>query len=158
MIEYLFEVTLFFGYLRFIRRNESIVDRKLRELDTFDKYCIIIGAIVVGASSLMEFVPGNITAVTNKTANLLTTPIFALFFFALFVPFARPLGVIVGSICGIITASLIAFSGPVFGMNSDGNDPVSFIWISPIALAVNLSVGTVISWLLTRYSIIKKNP
>ena len=46
MIETLFEVTLFFGYLRFIRRNESIVDRKLREFDTFDKYCIIIGAIV----------------------------------------------------------------------------------------------------------------
>ena len=137
-------------------RTGSNIEKQLA--NTVKYLAFIIGAIVVGASSLMEFVPGNITAVTNKTANLLTTPIFALFFFALFVPFARPLGVIVGSICGIITASLIAFSGPVFGMNSDGNDPVSFIWISPIALAVNLSVGTVISWLLTRYSIIKKNP
>ena len=50
MIETLFEVTLFFGYLRFIRRNESIVDRKLREFDTFDKYCIIFVGTIVGIS------------------------------------------------------------------------------------------------------------
>ena len=110
----------------------------------------VIGAVVVGASSLMELVPGNITAVTNKTSNLLTTPIFALFFFALFVPFARPAGVVAGAVCGILTASFIAFSGPLFGMLPDGNDPVSFMWISPVALAVNLGVGTSVSWILAR--------
>ena len=47
MIETLFEVTLFFGYLRFIRRNESKVDKILREFSIFEKSCsIIIGAIV----------------------------------------------------------------------------------------------------------------
>ena len=47
MIETLFEVTLFFGYLRYIRRNESKVDKILRELGIFEKSCsIIIGAIV----------------------------------------------------------------------------------------------------------------
>jgi len=47
MIETLFGVTLYFGYLRFIRRNESIVDRQLRELGIIEKSCsIIIGAIV----------------------------------------------------------------------------------------------------------------
>ncbi len=47
MIETLFGVTLYFGYLRFIRRNESKVDKILRELDIFEKSCsIIIGAIV----------------------------------------------------------------------------------------------------------------
>lgn len=112
----------------------------------------IIGAVVVAASSLVESVPGNITAVTNKTSNLLTTPIFALFVFAIFVPFARPLGVVAGAICGILTASLIAFSGPIFGMLPDGNDPISFMWISPAALAVNLGVGTVVSWIIDRKS------
>ena len=47
MIETLFEVTLFVGYLRFIRRNESKVDKILREFSIFEKSCsIIIGAIV----------------------------------------------------------------------------------------------------------------
>ena len=36
MIETLFGVTLYFGYLRFIRRNESIVDKKLRSIGFFE--------------------------------------------------------------------------------------------------------------------------
>ncbi|MBT5873250.1 MAG: sodium/solute symporter [Candidatus Latescibacteria bacterium] len=108
-----------------------------------------VGAVVVGFSSLIGEVPGNITAVTNKTTNLLTTPIFALFFFALFVPFARPAGVVAGAVCGISVAGLIAFSGPLFGVDAlTGEDPVSFMWISPIALCVNMAVGTTVSWIL----------
>lgn len=105
-----------------------------------------IGTIVVFGSSFMEHVPGNITAVTAKTTNLLVTPIFGLFFFALFVPFARPAGVVVGTICGIATAVLIAFSGPIFGVNPEtGEDPISFMWISPCALLVNLAIGALVS-------------
>ena len=76
---------------------------------------LAIGAIVVVTSSSMGMVPGNITSVTQKTTNLLVTPIFALFFFAMFVPFARPLGVIAGCLTGIATALLVAFSGGLFG-------------------------------------------
>ena len=83
-----------------------------------------------------------------KTSNLFTTPIFALFFFALFVPFARPAGVVAGTVCGVAAAALIAFSGPIFGMLPNGNDPISFIWISPAALSVDLAVGTIVSWIL----------
>jgi len=90
---------------------------------------------------LMEHVPGNITAVTTKTVNLLTVPIFILFFFALFVPFANAAGVWIGVTCSTITAVLIAFSGPIFGMNEQGLDPVSFQWISPAALLVGISLG-----------------
>ena len=46
MIETLFGVTLYFGYLRFIRRNESKVDKILRELDIFEKSCSIIIAAI----------------------------------------------------------------------------------------------------------------
>ena len=104
-----------------------------------------IGAVVVICSSLMDWVPGNFTAVTNKTVNLLMTPLFALMFFALFVPFARTLGVVVGSVCGFATAILIGFSGPIFGQTAAGNDPVSFMWITPVALAVNIGVGSLVS-------------
>jgi SSS family solute:Na+ symporter len=101
-----------------------------------------IGVIVVLCSTLMEHVPGNITAVTTKTVNLLTVPIFVLFFFALFVPFANTPGVWIGVTCSITAAVLIAFSGLIFGMNEQGLDPVSFQWISPVALVVGISAGS----------------
>lgn len=139
---------------------------------------LTIGVIVVLGSSQMGRVPGNITAVTQKTSNLLTTPIFALFFFAMFVPFARPLGVWVGAILGVATASAVAFSGPLvtllatqlgvdpgwFGVElvsefdaqtgqpyQLARDPITFAWIAPLALAVNLGSGTLVSlWLANR--------
>jgi hypothetical protein len=127
-----------------------------------------IGAVVVLASTKMGLIPGNITAVTTKTANLLTTPIFGLFFFALFVPFASPRGVWIGTICGTATAALIAFSGPLvlslhvlfeidpktLGTvlvqtpdNQTGKmmlscpDPISFQWIAPAAITVDIVTG-----------------
>jgi len=114
---------------------------------------------------------------TNKTVNLLTTPIFGLFFFAVFVRFARPLGVWIGAICGTLTAATIAFSGPLayflyihfdvdpatFGVEiitktdaatgeqwKTAEDPISFQWIGPVALLVNITVGTIACWLLSR--------
>jgi len=111
-----------------------------------------VGAITVACSSFVGKVPGNITAVTNKTVNLLTVPIFCLFFFALFVKFARPAGVIIGTACGILAGVLVAFSGPIFGMNpATGEDPVSFQWIPPVTLAVNLVVGTVASLIIVSF-------
>ncbi|QDU06817.1 sodium:solute symporter family transporter [Gimesia aquarii] len=109
-----------------------------------------IGAFVVLASSVMGEIPGNITAVTNKTANLLTTPIFCLFFFALFIPFARPMGVLIGAILGTTTAVLIAFSGPIFvpNFNSNDLDPISFQWIPTAAVTVNIASGCLVSYLI----------
>lgn len=154
---------------------------------------LIIGVVVVLGSTYMKYIPGNITAVTNKTANLFTSPIFALFFFALFVRFAHPVGVWIATVCGMITAAAIAFSGPLvvflatnagvdpqtFGvelmtqvdpatgeelirsavkeLNPEtgalelvARDPVSFQWIGPVSLLVNVVVGVCVSWLLPR--------
>ena len=110
-----------------------------------------IGATIVVGSMFVEHIPGNFMAVTEKAVNLLVTPIFSLFFFALFVPFARPLGVWAGWFVGTSIAILIAFSGPIFGYHPEtGYDPVSFQWIAPSALASNLIVGTLVSWFLSR--------
>lgn len=107
----------------------------------------VSGGIIVVGSSFLEQVPGNIWAVSNKTSSLFVAPIFGLFVYAFFIPFAKPLGVWVGTLLGILTAGLIAFSGPVFGMDPvTGEDPVSFMWVAPAALAVDLSTGTFISY------------
>jgi solute:Na+ symporter, SSS family len=136
-----------------------------------------IGAFVVGISSFMGLVPGNITAVTGKTSNLLTTPIFCLFFFALFVPYASPRGVWIGAIFGTLTAAMVAFSGPiVLGLHLSFDidpqtfgtvlkktldettgittlscpDPISFQWIAPLSVLANIVIGCVASRLLPR--------
>jgi SSS family solute:Na+ symporter len=107
-----------------------------------------IGTVVILGSSAMDSIPGNITAVTNKTVNLLTPPLFALFFFALFVPFSTPLGVWLGWLGGVTTAVLTAFSGPIFGLDPEtGYDPISFQWIGLLTLIVNLTIGLLVSWL-----------
>lgn len=113
---------------------------------------VIGGCVVVLGSLLSRFDnPDNITSLTNKTVNLLTTPIFCLFFFALFVPFSKPFGVWCGAIAGTATAAVIAFSGAIFGPNpATGLDPISFQWIGPAALIVNLSVGCTTSLLISR--------
>ena len=100
-----------------------------------------IGVVVVVGSSLMKRVPENFFAMTQKTDGLLTTPIFALF-----VPFARPAAVLLGTAWGIATAVLAAFSGPIFGTDPEtGLAPVSFQWIAPAALVVNIVVGLLVS-------------
>ena len=108
---------------------------------------VIIGAIIVSISPMVEFVPGNFMAVTQKTVNLLTVPIFLLFLFALFVPFANTRGVWLGTLASVTGAVLIAFCGQIFGQipGPDGKliDPVSFQWISPAALVVGVVVGLV---------------
>ena len=167
---------------------------------------IVVGLVVVFCSSFMKYIDGNITAVTNKTVNLLTTPIFALFFFALFVKSSRTLGVWIGAICGVTTAATIAFSGPIvvllathydfepdrFGVTTATSivnketkeetlveidpktvvsdkpiktavyetdpktgkrklayrDPISFQWIGPVALVVNIITGLLACWVI----------
>jgi len=105
-----------------------------------------IGATVVVGSMFVGQIPGNITEVTNKTVNLMVPMIFSLFFFALFVPFSKPVAVWIGWACGMTTAILIAFSGQIFGVDPITElPPVSFQWIGPTSLLVNIIVGLVLS-------------
>jgi len=135
-----------------------------------------VGVSVVVGSSYMKYIEGNITAITNKTVNLLTTPIFCLFVFALFIRRVTARDVWIATICGTTAAVCVAFSGPLvvllvnlFGIDPalfnvelvekmdpatgqswlvTNKDPISFQWISPVALVVTISVGYLASVLL----------
>ncbi len=161
--------------------TSDFIDRFRRRPISEERHVLIariiaftVGAIVVAGSSFIDRVPGNITAVANKTVNLLTVPIFCLFFFALFVKFARPAAVWVAAIITVSVAASIAFSGPLVHLLHDWYgvdptifgtelvtwidpetgvrtvsvpDPISFQWIGPVALVVNISVGCLLSLL-----------
>jgi hypothetical protein len=95
----------------------------------------------------------------------------------LFVPFARPAGVWAGTICGVLMGAIVAFSGPLvtlldlqFGIPAAtfgvellarvdsvtgvesviAEDPISFQWIAPLALLVDVVVGLLVSWGLSK--------
>lgn len=126
----------------------DLLDRIGRRLKTekghlrFAKFLAFgIGVLIVLTSSMMQHVPGNFLEVTQKTTNLLVTPLFALFFMALFVPFATPLGAVVGCIVGIGTAVVIGYWDVLTGL-----ERLSFQWIGISALTANLSVACLVSY------------
>lgn len=133
-----------------------------------------IGAVIVLGSYYVKYVDGNITEVTGKTVNLLAPAIFSLFVFALFIKRATPLGAWFGAIFGVGAAVAVAFSGPLvaflhfqFGIDpadfnvqlvqridpatgeqwTTAEDPISFQYMAPVSILVNLTVGIVVSYL-----------
>ena len=138
---------------------------------------LTVGLTVVLGSTFMGYIPGNITAITNKTVNLLTAPIFALFFFALFVPRISAVSAWIGTWLGVFTAAMIAFSGPLvywlhvawkvdpatFNVEiierinpATGTefytceDPISFQWIGPVSLLASVLSGWLLSFVFPR--------
>jgi SSS family solute:Na+ symporter len=99
-----------------------------------------IGAGAVTLSLLSTFIQGNLIERCFKVVNLLTAPIFVLFFLALFVPWANAAGAWVGLAASIATAVSIAYSKDL-GLNL----PISFIWMMPSALVVGITTGCLFS-------------
>jgi len=106
---------------------------------------LAVGALVILASVGVGLVRGDFIEVATKTVNLLTAPLFGLFFFGMFVKFATPFGALWGSIYGTAAAITIAY-WDVF----TGGRGLSFLWIIPVSLAVTLASGCLLSLPPTR--------
>jgi solute:Na+ symporter, SSS family len=100
---------------------------------------VAVGAIVIALGLVVGKVPGNIVEVTSKTNGLFVAPLFGLFFFAMFVPFATPYGAVFGSLYGFLAAFLVGF------WDFTGGPGLSFQWILAVSLIVNIAVGCVLS-------------
>jgi solute:Na+ symporter, SSS family len=99
-----------------------------------------IGLLVVAASMFVGKVPGNFLEMTSKLASLETTTLFGLFFLALFVPCATPLGALTGAIYGLTVSIVVAFWDLI-----TGRPAISFLYIGIIGLFFNLTVGYAVS-------------
>ncbi len=106
---------------------------------------VFIGVSGIALSFVMGKVTGNILEVTTRTNHVFVAPLFGLFLMAMFIPFSTPLGAVMGALAGCVTAILIAYWDLITGLA-----PLSFQWISLVALVVHLAVGIPVSLMFPR--------
>ena len=105
----------------------------------------LVAVVAVALSMLNLLFVGNLVERCFKLINLLTAPLFVLFFLALFVRWANAFGAWLGLLSSIATAVCIAYSKDL-GLPLT----VSFVWIIPCSLLVGITVGAVASGIAGR--------
>ncbi|NLF08030.1 MAG: sodium/solute symporter [Pirellulaceae bacterium] len=101
---------------------------------------LLVGLAVVALSLLVNMVPGNLLEICYKVVNLFVAPLAGLFFLALFVPWARGFGALVGAACGL--AVVVAIN---YWQEITGTPGISFLWGMPLSLIVEIGVGALVS-------------
>jgi len=99
---------------------------------------VVIATLAIGLSMVIGHLAENLMELCFKVVNLLTAPLFVLFFLALFVPRATPLAGILAALASIGVAVSISFF-KAFGLE--------FLWTAPCALAAGITVGMLASYL-----------
>ncbi len=101
---------------------------------------VLVGVVVVVLSAFVGAVHGNLLEVGFKVVNLLSAPLFGLFFMAMFVPWATSRGTLFGALFGLITVTLVSYWEELFGTQG-----ISFLWAMPLGLVVQVAVGCLAS-------------
>jgi len=134
------------GRFRPIRLSGAAEVRVLRLLS------IGVGLIVVMVSIGVTYLQGNLTELAYKLVSFLTAPLFSLFFFAIFVRRARPLGAMAGTTASILIAIVIHYWHEMttvlnyfFATDIDPTPPLSFLWGHAMSLGAAIIVGTLFS-------------
>lgn len=105
----------------------------------------LVALVAVALSMLNLLFVGNLVERCFKLINLLTAPLFVLFFLAMFVRWANAFGAWLGLLASIATAVSIAYSKELSLPLT-----ISFVWIIPCSLLVGITVGSVASGLTGR--------
>ena len=100
----------------------------------------LVGVAVVSLSLLVNLVHGNLLEICYKVVNLLTAPLAGLFFLAMFVPWARGFGALVGAAGGLATVVAITYWKEITGAQG-----ISFLSAMPLSLLVEVGVGALVS-------------
>jgi SSS family solute:Na+ symporter len=113
-----------------------------------------VGILVVVLSVGVSFVQGNLLELSYKVVNLLTAPLFSLFFMAIFIPWATTLGALLGAGAGVLTTLLINYwleltsrLNHLLGLQLDTEPLISFLWGTPLSFCIAAIVGMLASHL-----------
>lgn len=126
----------------FLSRRPDRVDSESATVGRLRRLTWLVAAVAVAVSMLNLLFVGNLVERCFKLINLLTAPLFVLFFLALFVPWANALGAWLGLAVSIVTAVTIAYSQDL-GLSFS----IGFVWIIPCSLLAGISVGAAASGL-----------
>jgi SSS family solute:Na+ symporter len=126
----------------FLARRSGAATSEAANVARLKRLTWIVALIAIALSLLNAVIEGNLVERCFKIVNLLTAPLFVLFFLALFVPWSNALGAWLGLIASSLTAVAIAFA-PDLGWNLG----ISFVWMMPCSLLVGITVGTLCSGL-----------
>lgn len=124
--------------------QEDILKRTKRgrereySVGTIRKISIAAGVLVAGASILVGYVQGNLFDVIVKVVNLVVSPLFVLFFMALFIPKSTDWGVVAGGVISLFIAILVAFFS-IFGITP--------LWVMPSSLVAGIVAAYVLSFI-----------
>jgi SSS family solute:Na+ symporter len=104
---------------------------------------VAVGALVVLLSAYVGVVQGNLLEIAYKVVNLISAPLFGLFFMAIFVRWAKAWATIVGAVCGLTVVVTISFWKELTG----STEGISFLWAMPLGFAAQAAVGSLLSLL-----------
>lgn len=127
----------------FIDRFRRSKENELDHVRLAKYVSVIVGTVVVILSAYVGAVQGNLLEVTYKVVNLITVPLFGLFFMAIFVPWAKGWATILGAIGGMTVVVTISFWKELTG--STGG--ISFLWAMPLSFLTQTVIGALASLL-----------
>ena len=115
---------------------------------------IIVGFSVVALSVGVSYVQGSLLELSYKVVNLLTAPLFSLFFLAIFIRWATTLGALLGAAAGILVTVLVNYWrelasvwNHLFDLQLSTEPVLSFLWSTPLSICVAALVGMLASLL-----------
>ena len=133
------------------RRRKMEAAQELRLLRWIS---LLVGTAVVLLSAGVGHVQGNLLELIYKVVNLLTAPLFSLFFMAIFIPWATAFGAVLGAVAGVVVAVLInywreiaALGNHLFNLQLSTEPLLSFLWGTPLSLVTAALVGMLASLL-----------
>ncbi|MCC6681381.1 MAG: sodium/solute symporter [Phycisphaeraceae bacterium] len=105
---------------------------------------VAVGLSVILLSSSVPFIRGNLLELTFKMVNLLTAPLFGLFFMAMFIRRATTFATLVGAVVGVIVVVAINYWREITSLEP----PIDFFWAMPMSLTCQIIVGVAVSYLM----------
>lgn len=119
-----------------LRRRNPLTDHEQVRLAKI--VSAVVGAVAIGGSMIVPRLATNLFELCVKAVDLFTAPLFVLFFLALFVPWATPLGGVAATIASVGVAVAIGYF-QAFGLE--------MLWMAPCSLAAGIVVGVIASLL-----------
>ncbi|MBX7211412.1 MAG: sodium/solute symporter [Verrucomicrobiaceae bacterium] len=102
---------------------------------------VIIGIVVILLSLLVSRIQGNLVDLCFRVVNLLTAPLFVLFFLAMFISRATTFSALLAGATSIAVAVRIGYAQEL------GLPPISMMWIMPASFTCGVLAGVIGSFI-----------